>query len=129
MKNNPMTISNNVDIAQYYYEQLSRYLIKYIEDNGELTPVNITLYITKLMIFIQTISNLKGGEKKELVIRVINTYISQIRNIETKTDLQNFSNLFLSSIIDTIVDVNNKKIVIKKPNLLPLNFLCCFQIK
>jgi len=112
-----------IELAHKDYKELYSIIEKFVQDNGELTPVNITLCITKIMMFVQRIGGLNGEQKKELVIYTINDYISQIDNEELKFSLLTFSELFLPSFIDTIVDVNNKKIIIKSIKS------CCSSIK
>ncbi len=104
------------------YKKIYAIIENFVKDNGELTSVNITLCITKIMIFVQRISELSGDQKKELVLYAINDYISTIENIELKTQLILFYE-FIPSIIDTLIDVNNQKIIIKSVNK------CCISIK
>ncbi len=112
-----------IELAHKDYNELYIIIENFVKDNGDLTPANITLCITKIMIFVQKIGGLNGEQKKELVIYTINDYISQIDNEELKFSLLTFSELFLPSFIDTIVDVNNKKIIIKSIKS------CCSSIK
>lgn len=104
------------------YKKIYAIIENFVKDNGELTSVNITLCITKIMIFVQRISELSGDQKKELVLYAINDYISTIENIQLKTQLILFYE-FIPSIIDTLIDVNNQKIIIKSVNK------CCISIK
>jgi len=104
------------------YKKIYAIIENFVKDNGELTSVNITLCITKIMIFVQRISELSGDQKKKLVLYAINDYILTIENIELKNQLILFYD-FVPSIIDTLIDVNNQKIIIKSVNK------CCISIK
>ena len=62
---------------------------------------------------------INGGSKKEIVISIIKTIVSDYKNnIENVETIDNFINTILPSLIDIIVSLDNKQIYIRLENVL-----------
>lgn len=86
-----------------------------LEMNYELSPSNITIYLVNLMQLTESITLLKGQDKKRLVIQVMEYLImEQIRDDnEYKDQLSLLVKLTLPELIDTIVSIDRKELKIK----------------
>jgi len=94
--------------------------------NGVISHSNI---ITILLRFMQTVEKYKdmdGDQKKNLVLYVLNRYIEENVNNDTKaTELKLLVNLTLPTLIDTFIAIDRKKIIIKTKNFFKNKFKCC----
>ena len=86
-----------------------------LEMNFELSPSNITMYLVTLMQLVESVTSLKGHDKKNLVIQVMEFLImEQIRDDnEYKEQLTLLVKLTLPELIDTIVSIDRKEVKIK----------------
>ena len=86
-----------------------------LEMSFELSPSNITMYIVTLMQLVESITTLKGKDKKNLVIQVIDYLImDRIRDDnEYKEQLSLLVKLTLPELIDTIISIDRKELKIK----------------
>ena len=103
------------DPGSYAFDRLYQKMQE-VAKNG-VTSRNITGIVLTLMQSVQTIGNLNGPQKKEIVIDVVNKFISEnINNESVKHDLQIFTNLTLPPLIDEFVALNNRETRIKFKN-------------
>jgi len=103
-----------------------------LEMNFELSPSNITMYLVTLMQLVESITSLKGHDKKNLVIQVMEFLImEQIRDDnEYKEQLSLLVKLTLPELIDTIVSIDRKEVKIKiKKGVKNLLDGCCPKTK
>jgi replicative superfamily II helicase len=87
-------------------------------ENTELSLLNIMDTLLKLMKKVETISNLKGEEKKRLVLEAIEFLLKKSKLDETFLKV-------LPDLIDSIISVEKGEIKIKES--ISKNFLCCFK--
>lgn len=86
-----------------------------LEMNYELSPSNITIYLINLMQLVESITLMKGHDKKRLVIQVMEYLImEQVRDDnEYKEQLSLLVKLTIPELIDTIVSIDRKELKIK----------------
>ena len=99
-----------------------------LEMNFELSPSNVTMYLVTLMQLTESISSLKGQDKKNLVIRVMEYLImEQIKDDnEYKEQLSLLVKLTLPELIDTLVSIDRKEMKIKIKKGIRHLFESCF---
>lgn len=95
------------------------------KNNSPLTKENITIIVINLMQFVEKYPDLTGDQKKQLVIHVIKKFIKDTTSKEEEEVLLTFVDIFLPSVIDTLVSVDKKKIVIKLKKTFSSCFPCC----
>ena len=103
-----------------------------LEMSFELSPSNITMYIVTLMQLVESITTLKGKDKKNLVIQVMEYLImDRIRDDnEYKEQLSLLVKLTLPELIDTIISIDRKELKIKiKKGVTNLMNTCCPKSK
>lgn len=91
----------------------------------ELSPENITTYLVTLMQLVESITTLKGQDKKNLVIQTMEFLIIE-RIADDNVYRQQLSllvKLTIPELIDTIVSIDRKKMKIKIKNIFS-NCLC-----
>ena len=83
--------------------------------NTRLSPTNVVSYLINLMQIVESVVNLDGESKKQLVMQVMEYFIeTQIENDdEYATELKLIVQLTLPELIDTIVNIDRKKVKIK----------------
>lgn len=87
-----------------------------------VTKENITTIVINLMQLVEKYPDLTGEQKKKLVIHVVKNFIKDKTDNEEEEVLLTFVDIFLPTLIDTLVSVDKKKIVIK----LKKTFSSCF---
>ena len=91
----------------------------------ELSPENITTYLVTLMQLVESITTLKGQDKKNLVIQTMEFLIIE-RIADDNVYRQQLSllvKLTIPELIDTIVSIDRKELKIKIKNIFS-NCLC-----
>lgn len=89
-----------------------------------ITTANIIYLSVNLMQLVERYPDIKGKEKKAIVLDILKKYISDYEeNEETEKSLLLFIDTVLPSTIDTMVSLDRSELVIK----LPINslFACC----
>jgi len=102
-----------------YVDGLYKTLTK---SDSPLTKENITTIVINLMQLVEKYPDLTGEQKKLLVIHVIKKFIKDITDKEEEEVLLTFVDIFLPTLIDTLVSVDKKEILIK----IKKNFSSCF---
>ncbi len=103
------------DPGSYAFDRLYQKMQEVSKDG--VTSSNITGIVLTLMQSVQTIGNLNGPQKKELVIDVIKKFIREkVDDENVKRDLQIFADLTLPPLIDEFVALNNRETRIKVKN-------------
>lgn len=108
------------DSVDRLYESLSR-----IIGDKKVTTVNIVLIATNLMKIVEKYPDLHGTQKKSLVIHVLKRFVVDHLDGEEESSLILFIDMFLPSVIDTIVSVDKKEIAVKIGKGLKACFPCC----
>ena len=100
--------------------------IKVLIEGKKLDATNIVSITTNAMIFVEAYNDISGIQKRELIIHIIGLIIKDtVDDYEEKFVLQNIVRLTLPSIIDTIINVDKKKIQIKVKKGCSRLFSCC----
>ena len=103
------------DPGSYAFDRLYQKLQEVAKDG--ITSSNITGIVLTLMQSVQTLGNLNGPQKKELVIDVVKKFIREkVDDENVKRDLQIFTDLTLPPLIDEFVALNNRETRIKVKN-------------
>jgi hypothetical protein len=107
------------DTIDKLYESLS-----HIIGDKKVTTINIVLIATNLMQIVEEYPNLHGTEKKSLVIHVLKRFIVDHLDDKKEHSLLLFIDMFLPSVIDTIISVDKKEVAIKFKKGLKACFSC-----
>jgi hypothetical protein len=112
--NTLIPVDTSVSFPLTLIEKLYTKLV-YENSNTKLTPGNIASYLINLMQIVESVTELRGDKKKQLVIEVMEYFInSQIQDgDEYASELRLLVKLTLPELIDTIVNIDRKKIKIK----------------
>ena len=103
------------DPGSYAFDRLYQKIQEVAKDG--ITSSNITGIVLTLMQSVQTLGNLNGPQKKELVIDVVKKFIREkVDDENVKRDLQIFADLTLPPLIDEFVALNNRETRIKIKN-------------
>ena len=103
------------DPGSYAFDRLYQKLQEVAKDG--ITSSNSTGIVLTLMQSVQTLGNLNGPQKKELVIDVVKKFIREkVDDENVKRDLQIFADLTLPPLIDEFVALNNRETRIKVKN-------------
>jgi hypothetical protein len=97
-------------------ENLQKILTEF--ENTEISPLNIMDILLKLMKKAEVISNLKGEDKKRLVLEAVEFLLK-------KSNLEETFLKFLPNLIDSIISVEKGEIKIKEN--ISKKLLCCFS--
>lgn len=108
------------DSVDRLYESLSR-----IIGDKKVTTVNIVLIATNLMKIVEKYPDLHGTQKKSLVIHVLKRFVVDHLDGEAESSLILFIDMFLPSVIDTIISVDKKEVAIKIKKGFKACFACC----
>lgn len=103
------------------YDQIGIFL-----DGNKLSTYNIIDLSINLMKFIETFPELSGIEKKNIVLHVLNKFSNDYLNDgHNKTNIINFIEYILPSLIDSIISIDNKEIIINTNKGFKKLFSCC----
>lgn len=116
----PVEINLPIEFVNKLYETLIR-----IIGDKELTTANAVLIATNLMQIVEKYPNISGPQKKELVIYVLKRFVVDHLYGENEQALLLFIDVFLPSVIDTIISVDKKELAIKIRKGLKACFSCC----
>jgi len=92
------------------------------KSNSHLSKENITIVVINLMQLVEKYPDLTGEQKKHLVIHVVKKFIKDKTDKEEEQVLLTFVDVFLPTIIDTLVSVDKKELAIK----IKKTFSSCF---
>jgi len=117
------TIDDSLKFPLKLVEKLYKKLM--IRMDFELSPENITTYLVTLMQIVEGIKTLKGQDKKNLVIQVMEfLIIERIRDDNIyKQQLSLLVKLTIPELIDMIISIDRKKMKIKIKKIFS-NCLC-----
>lgn len=100
-------------------------IIKRISINDKITKTNVIDICIKLMQLVEKYPNIKGEEKKRIVITVLKQFITDTLIIEEQLALLLFIEQILPSIIDTLISIDKKELTIKIRKGFKSLFTCC----
>jgi len=117
------TIDDSLKFPLKLVEKLYKKLMMRMD--FELSPENITTYLVTLMQIVEGIKTLKGQDKKNLVIQVMEfLIIERIRDDNIyKQQLSLLVKLTIPELIDMIISIDRKKMKIKIKKIFS-NCLC-----
>ena len=108
----------SVDIPENYAIDQLYGVMKTLAKDG-VTPRNITSIVLSLMQNIQKVTNMKGADKKDAVVYVVQKYIEvEVEDPDLNRDLKIFADLTLPPLIDEFIALNNRETRIKIKNCL-----------
>jgi len=107
------TTSQGLEIEQKILEDVTEELHNIIKDDG-LTVSSISSVLIKLMMFVERYKNLKGKDKKMLVLYVL----KRIINESGDSDLISFVDLLLPTLIDNMISLDKGKLKINKSTVI-----------
>ncbi len=108
----------SVDIPENYAIDQLYGVMKTLAKDG-VTPRNITSIVLSLMQNIQKVTNMKGADKKDAVVYVVQKYIEvEVQDPDLNRDLKIFADLTLPPLIDEFIALNNRETRIKIKNCL-----------
>ena len=108
------------DVKVEYDTKIIDFLLKKLSDiiasKGNINMSNIIEIATKLMQLVETYPKLKGDQKKTLVIECVKQFVKSNFPVDNEEATLNFIDLFLPSVIDIIISIDNSdiKIGVKK---------------
>ena len=115
------SISIPLQLIKPIYNQIGFFL-----DGNKLSTYNIIDLSINLMKFIETFPELSGIEKKNIVLYVLNKFSNDYLNDgHNKTNIINFIEYILPSLIDSIISIDNKEIIINANKGFKKLFSCC----
>ena len=116
----------SVEVSDYPKSKLYRQMCSIAEEEGGLTLYNIARITIQVMKLAQQFSNLKGAQKKDLVVYVIAKYVQEkVSDEQLARDLSLFIEMTLPSVIDSFIELNNGETKIKVKNCLIKFFKKC----
>jgi len=108
------------DLVDNLYNSLSR-----IIGDTKVTTTNVVLITTNLMQIVEKYPDLHGKHKNSLIIHVLKRFVKDHLDGDEESTVLIFIDIFLPSVIDTIVSVDKKEIVVKMKKGLKACFSCC----
>jgi len=101
-------------------------VIKNILQGGKLNTTNVILILVDLMKVVNTYPDLKGHQKKTVVLSAINMLIDdQNDNVEDAQALKILVSITLPTVIDVVVSVDTKKIKLGLKRSCTILTSCC----
>lgn len=110
------------ELIDKLYKNLSDIL-----EGEKINTTNVVLIATNLIQIVERYPELKGVQKKLLLIHVLKRFVKDNLDGEEETAVLTFIDLFLPSVIDTIISVDKKEIAIKMKKSFKICFPCCFK--
>ena len=110
-----MTESTRI-IVQEFDEKILESLynnLNAMSTSGSVTTSNIIELTTKLMQLVESYPLLKGSEKKNIVIFILKKFVTSKLEGDSQQQVLLFIDLFLPSVIDTLISLDNSQIEIK----------------
>lgn len=111
-----------INAAERLYEELKK-----IIGNRKISRSNIVIILLSLMQVVEKYDDVHGVQKKALILNAINHLIDdQIDDEQETMEMKLLVKLTLPSVIDTFVNIDNKKLQIKL-NKTCSNFFTCYN--
>jgi hypothetical protein len=101
-----------VPVDTHEVDFIYRSLIKVIGDE-KITTLNIVLIATNLMQLVEGYPKLNGSDKKTLVIHILKRVVEDSLEGDSEEAVIIFIDMFLPSVIDTIISVDKKELSVK----------------
>ena len=92
-------------------------------NEDDFNMAKVVIIVTNLMQAVEKYTDLKGGEKKVIVLYVIDRFIEDTTN-NTVNDVLNLAKPMLPELINTIMNVDKRKIKIRVKKLFNSNRCC-----
>jgi len=108
------------DTIDKLYESLAR-----LVGDQKITAQNAVLIATNLMQIVENYPDLTGEQKKTIVLHVLKKFVRDTMNDNDEDAVIMFIDLFLPSVIDTIISVDKKKIMVNIKKGFASCFACC----
>ena len=108
------------DVIDRIYTSLSE-LVK----GKKLTTENTIQIAVSLMKIVETYPDLRGSQKKALVLHVLKRFVKDSLDEEEEQALLMFIDLFLPTVIEALISMDKKEIVIKIKKGFKVCFKCC----
>lgn len=127
---NNINVKINLTVPKSSVDNLYREL-KQLLNGSKLTEGNVVSILISLMRFIDTFPNLKGYQKKLVILEAMNImiddqYVRDDADIEHGENLKTLVSMTLPGVIDAFVEIDKKKIQIKiKKSVKHLIKYCC----
>ena len=127
---NNINVKINLTVPKSSVDNLFREL-KQLLNGSKLTEGNVVSILISLMRFIDTFPNLKGYQKKLVILEAMNImiddqYVRDDADIEHGENLKTLVSMTLPGVIDAFVEIDKKKIQIKiKKSVKHLIKYCC----
>ena len=100
--------------------------IKDIIQGEKIKKEDIVTILLSAMQIVQTFPNMKGREKKALVLHVLSTIINeQVEDADEAKLLKSIISFTLPSVIDTFIDLDKNKLKINDLKNKCKTFCCC----
>lgn len=109
----------NISPSERLYDELKK-----IVGEGKLTSSNIVTILISLMQIVENY-DVKGTEKKAIILDVLDHLIDDTMDAEEAKNLKSLIQFILPSVIDTFISLDKKEIVIKLKKSLSKFFSCC----
>lgn len=109
------------DIADKLYKSLSL-----LVGGEKINTTNVVIIATNLIQIVEKYPKLKGHQKKMLILQVLKKFVEDHLENEEEKVVLTFIDLFLPSVIDTIISVDKKEISVKIKKGLKTCFPYCF---
>lgn len=100
-------------------------ILETLLDKELLTSNNILDILLNLMIAIEKFENIKGEQKKNVIIQVFNIYLEDKDDVSN--ELKELVKFLLPKIIDTFISIDKREVKIKVSKCLKITkkYLCC----
>ena len=108
------------DLADKLYNSLAL-----LVGDTEITSTNVVLIATNLMQTVEKYPKLSGEQKKNLLLHVLKKYVKDKLDGSDEDNVLMFIDMFLPSVIDTIIQVDKKALVVSIKTGLKALFSCC----
>lgn len=108
------------DAIERLYASISQ-LVK----GKKITTGNAMQIALNLMKIVETYPDFNGSQKKSLVLHVLKLFVKETTDGDDEQALLTFIDIFLPTVIDTIISVDKKEIPVKIKKSLKVCFPCC----
>lgn len=120
MKVADIAVSFPLGAAERLYDELKKIL-----GTGKLTSSNVVTVLLSLMQVVEKYGDVKGIQKKAVILDALNHLIEDTLEGQEATDLKLLVQLTLPTVIDTFVSLDKKEIAIKLKKTCKKLFSCC----
>ena len=109
-----------VESVNKLYNELSNIL-----KGNKLTTINAISIVISLMKIVETYDNLKGEQKKQIILQVLTMFIEDsVHDDDELNELNSLIEILLPIIIDTVISIDKKEIQIKVKKCWKQLFAC-----